>query len=195
VLTLKVTSLLADPKVDNFDKLYNTFYSLVFSVVQSKVSNYHDAEDICQEVFLRFYRKQDEIENPRKWLLGCLRIVVLDYYKQKNSNEDIDTLFDDISMGYVNGFREARVVISQTIDEISNEEDEADKGAGNAEEEEGGSDAVIFNLIAIYKYSFVEASKHLKLNYKQTRYRYNRICEKIMSRLREKGIKELGDLL
>jgi hypothetical protein len=35
----------------------------------------------------------------------------------------------------------------------------------------------------------------LKLKYKQTRYRYNRICEKIMSRLREKGIKELGDLL
>ncbi len=184
MLTLKLSVSLADPKVDNFNKLYNSFYSLVFSIVYSKVSNYHDAEDICQEVFLRFYKKLDGIDNPRKWLLGCLRIVVLDFYKQKKSDIDIDTLFDDISMGYVNGFKEARVIISQIIEEISNESDEDD-----------ASDAVIFNLIAIYRYSIVEASRHLKLNYKQTRYRYNRICEKIMSRLRRQGIKELGDLL
>jgi DNA-directed RNA polymerase specialized sigma24 family protein len=183
--------MLADQKVENFNRLYNLFYSLVFSIVHSKVSNFHDAEDICQEVFLRFYRKLEEIDNPRKWLLGCLRIVVLDYYKQKESNEDIDTLFNDISMGYVNGFRESRVIISQTIEEISNEEEKEDKES----KEDSSSDAAIFNLIAIYKYSIVEASRHLKLNYKQTRYRYNRICEKIISRLRCKGIKELGDLL
>jgi RNA polymerase sigma factor (sigma-70 family) len=182
---LKVSTSLADPKVENFNRHYNSFYSLIFSIVYSKVNNYHDAEDICQEVFLRFYSKLDEIDNPRKWLLGCLRIVVLDFYKQKNrSDEDIDALFNDISMGYVNGFKEARVIISQIIEEVNNESNE-----------DSGSDASIFNLIAIYKYSIVEASRHLKLNYKQTRYRYNRICEKIMSRLREKGIKELGDLL
>jgi DNA-directed RNA polymerase specialized sigma24 family protein len=185
VLILKLSGSLADPKVDNFNKLYNSFYSLVFSIIFSKVNNYHDAEDICQEVFLRFYGKLDEIDNPRKWLLGCLRIVVLDFYKQKNrSGEDIDALFNDISMGYVNGFKEARIIISQIIDEVSDESGDDD-----------GSDASIFNLIAIYKYNIVEASRHLKLNYKQTRYRYNRICEKIMSRLRDKGIKELGDLL
>jgi RNA polymerase sigma factor (sigma-70 family) len=181
---LKVSGSLSDPKVENFNKLYNSFYSLVFSIVYSKVNNYHDAEDICQEVFLRFYGKLDEIENPRKWLLGCLRIVVLDFYKQKKNDEDIDTLFNDISMGYVNGFKEARVVISQIIEEISDECNE-----------EESSDASIFNLIAVFKYTIVEASRHLKLNYKQTRYRYNRICEKIMSRLRERGIRELGDLL
>jgi RNA polymerase sigma factor (sigma-70 family) len=185
VLTLNISGSLADQKVENFNRLYNSFYSLVFSIIFSKVGNYHDAEDICQEVFLRFYDKLDEIDNPRKWLLGCLRIVVIDFYKQKNRNdEDIDALFNDIGMGYVNGFREARVIISQIIEEVSDESDE-----------DGTSDASIFNLIAIYRYSIVEASRHLKLNYKQTRYRYNRICEKIMSRLREKGIKELGDLL
>jgi RNA polymerase sigma factor (sigma-70 family) len=181
---LKLFSSLADPKVENFNKLYDSFYSLVFSIVLSKVNNYHDAEDICQEVFLRFYGKLDEIDNPRKWLLGCLRIVVLDFYKQNKSNEDIDAIFNDITMGYVNGFREARVIISQIIKKVSDESDE-----------DGSFDASIFNLIAIYNYSIVEASRHLKLNYKQTRYRYNRICEKIISRLREKGIKELGDLL
>ncbi|MBN2402159.1 MAG: sigma-70 family RNA polymerase sigma factor [Spirochaetes bacterium] len=182
---MKLSGSLADPKVENFNRLYNSYYSLVFSIVFSKVNNYHDAEDICQEVFLRFYGKMQEIENPRKWILGCLRIVVIDFYKQKNRNdEDIDSLFNDISMGYINGFKEARVIISQIIEEVCDESGEED-----------GSDASIFNLIAVYRYSIVEAARHLKLNYKQTRYRYNRICEKIMSRLREKGIKELGDLL
>lgn len=185
---MKVASTLDDPKLEKFNRFYDSFYSLIFSIVLSKVNNYHDAEDICQEVFLRFYRKLGEIEEPRKWLLGCLRIVVMDFYKLKNrSEEDIDALFNDISMGYVNGFREARIIISQIIEEVSDESDKSD--------EEGGSDASIFNLIAINRYSIVEASRHLKLNYKQTRYRYNRICEKIISRLREKGIKELGDLL
>lgn len=181
---MKLSTALSAPGVDDFTRYYNEFYSLVFSIVVSKVSSHDDAEDICQEIFIRFYNKLDEIEYPRKWLLGCMRIVVLDYYKSKRSDTDIDNLFDDISMGYVNGFREARVVISQTIDEISDEY-----------EESGASDVSIFNLIAIYKYSIVEAAEHLKLNYKQTRYRYNRICEKITARLREKGIKELDDLL
>ncbi len=182
---MKLTGSLADPKVENFTKHYHLFYSLVFSIVYSRINNYHDAEDICQEVFIRFYRKLDEINNPRKWLLGCLRIVVLDFYKERNrGHEDLDSLLNDIDMGYVNGFKEARVVISRVIDEISDE----------CRGDEIGDDS-IFQLVAVYRYSIAEAARHLKLNYKQARYRYNRICEKILSRLREKGIKELGDLL
>jgi RNA polymerase sigma-70 factor (ECF subfamily) len=185
VVAVKLANLLADQKVENFTKHYHTFYSLVFSVVYSRINNYHDAEDICQEVFIRFYRKLNEIDNPRKWLFGCLRIVVLDFYKKRNrDHEDLDSLLNDIDMGYVNGFKEARVVISQIIDEIS----------GECSENEN-QDASIFQLVAVHRYRITEAAKHLKLSYKQTRYRYNRICEKILSRLREKGIKELGDLL
>lgn len=182
---MKLINSLADPKVENFIKYYHLFYSLVFSSVYSRINNYHDAEDICQEVFIRFYRKINEIKSPRKWLLGCLRIVVLDFYKEKNrDNEDVDSLLNDIDIGYVNGFKEARMVISQVIEEIS------DKCVG-----EEVRDASIFQLVAVYQYTIAEAARHLKLNYKQTRYRYNRICEKILSRLREKGIKELEDLL
>lgn len=176
---------LADPKVDNFTQHYHLFYSLVFSIVYSRINNYHDAEDICQEVFIRFYRKLHEINNPRQWLLGCLRIVILDFYKQRNrSDEDLDSLLSDVDMGYVNGFKETRVLISQIIDEISDQQSEDEN-----------LDASIFQLVAVHRYSIAEASRHLRLNYKQTRYRYRRICDKILSRLREKGIRELGELL
>jgi RNA polymerase sigma factor (sigma-70 family) len=179
---VKLTTRLSDPKIARFSDSYDSFYSLVFSIVLSKVTNYHDAEDICQEVFIRFYRKIDEIESPRKWLLGCLRIVVLDYYKTKKSRDvDVDMLFDDLNMSYVNGFRDTRIMITQTLQEIY--------------EQEGDRDAVLFDLVTLHNYSFAQASKQLNLNYKQTLYRYERICEKLRSKLKERGIQNIEDLL
>ena len=92
---MKCAERLSDPNVVHFSEQYDSFYPLVFSIVLSKVTNYHDTEDICQEVFLRFYRKMNEVETPRKWLLGCMRIVILDYYKERRHTElDVDALFD-----------------------------------------------------------------------------------------------------
>jgi DNA-directed RNA polymerase specialized sigma24 family protein len=179
---VKLTTRLSDPKIARFSDNYDSFYSLVFSIVLSKVTNYDDAEDICQEVFIRFYRKIDEIESPRKWLLGCLRIVVLDYYKVKKSKDvDVDMLFDDMSMSYVNGFRDTRIMITQALQEIY--------------EHEGDRDAALFDLITLHNYSFVQASKQLDLNYKQALYRYEKICEKLKAKLKERGIQNIEDLL
>ena len=112
-----LTSNLSEKKTELFSEHYNSLYSVAFSSVYSKIGNYHDAEDICQEVFLRFYRKLDEIESPRKWIFGALRLVVFDYYKRKGKNDiDIETMFEDVSMSFVNGFRDTRMVIQQALD-------------------------------------------------------------------------------
>jgi DNA-directed RNA polymerase specialized sigma24 family protein len=179
---VKCSASLSDPKVVRFSENYDSFYSLVFSIVLSKVINYHDAEDICQEVFLRFYRKIDEVESPRKWLLGCLRIVVLDYYKEKRHKDiDADSLFDDMSMSYVNGFRDVRIMITQVLNEIY--------------VEEGDRDAALFDLIALYNFSFIQASVNLNLNYKQAVYRYGRMADRVRSKLKDRGIADIEDLL
>lgn len=171
-----------DEKTARFNREFDSYYTLVFNIVLAKVSNYHDAEDICQEVFSIFYRKLDEVESPRRWLLGCLRNVVYEYYREKRHKDiDVAVLFDDISMGYVNGFRDARIAIHQTIEEVYAEEEE--------------SDAVLFDLVALYNYSFAEACVHCNISYKQAVYRYNRVSARIRSKLKEKGISNLEDLL
>jgi len=179
---VNVRNRLGAPGTGSFIENYDSYYSLVFSTVYSKISNFHDSEDICQEVFIRFYNKMDEIESPRKWLYGCLRNVVLDYYKEKRHTDiDIDTLFDDIGLGYVNGFRDTRMMLKNVMDEIF--------------ETEGDRDAALFEMIAVYNYSFAETAKHLNLGYKQTRYRYYNMASKLMDKLREKGIERIEDLL
>jgi len=179
---VKLKDKLSAPGTDRFVENYDSFYTIVFNSIYSKVNNYHDAEDICQEVFIRFYDRMAEIENPRKWLFGCLRLVVFDFYKVRQKKEvNIDELLDDIGMGYVNGFRDSRMMIKQVIDDICNET--------------GDRDASLFELVAVYNYSFVQASKHLNLNYKQARYRYGVFAERIVEKLKEKGINNIEDLL
>ena len=149
---MKTGQKLSDTGIDQFVEHYDSYYSIVFSAVYSKVNNYHDAEDICQEVFLRFYFKREEIREPRKWIFGCLRIVVLDYYKSRSrSGVSAEELFDDIGMGYVNGFRDARILIHGALEEVFEGDEEGD--------------AQLFELVAVYGYSFTEASRHLGLRY------------------------------
>ena len=97
------TKLKAD--LDNFTEDYMNYYPLVFSTIYSKVNNKDEAEDICQEVFIAFHNKYNEIENKRKWLYGSIRIQVLRYYNRKhNKNEDIDDNLNDVGLTFVNGF-------------------------------------------------------------------------------------------
>ncbi len=173
---------LNDEKTRRFVDSYESFYSLIFSVVYSKVGTFQDAEDICQEVFVRFYNKLNEVENPRKWLFGCMKNVVFDHYKsKKGKDEDIEGLFDEISLGYLNGFSDMRILLNETMEEIY--------------EEFGDRDAVLFDLVSVYNYSIAEAARHLGLSYKKARYRYQTMSEKILARLREKGIERIEDLL
>jgi DNA-directed RNA polymerase specialized sigma24 family protein len=173
---------LSEARTLRFIENYDSYYSIIFSSIYSKIGNYHDAEDICQEVFFRFFNKIEEVESPRKWLFGCLRIVVLDYYREKKGKElDLDELSDNIAMSYVNGFRDTRMMIKQAIDEIC--------------DERGDTDASLFELVAVYNFTFVQASKHLNLNYKQARYRYRVFTEKVLEKLMEKGVRNIEDLL
>ncbi|HOD15027.1 MAG TPA: RNA polymerase sigma factor [Spirochaetota bacterium] len=177
-----LTSNLSEKKTELFSEHYNSLYSVAFSSVYSKIGNYHDAEDICQEVFLRFYRKLDEIESPRKWIFGALRLVVFDYYKRKGKNDiDIETMFEDVSMSFVNGFRDTRMVIQQALDGLYSSVDETERA--------------LFDLTAVHGFSLREAALHLGLSYKQARIRYDRASRMLMDHFRKAGINSLEDLL
>lgn len=168
-------------KRDNFTEDHKRYYPLVFSAVYTKVGNIDDANDICQEVFIRFFEKYDEVQNSRKWLFGTLRHVVFEYYRKKKGDVNIDDVFTDISLTFVNGMRDIRIIISEAIENMDNFNDEDER--------------TLFDLIAVQNYSYSETAKMMGMTKRMVQYRYKRIVDNILDYLKARGIKDFEDLL
>ncbi len=169
-------------KKDKFTEAYSNYFPLIFSTIYTKVGEFHEAEDICQEIFIRFYKKFDEISSYRKWLYGTMRYVLLEHYRKKsksNNNEQLDT--DDVSMTYINGFRDTRIIIEEAIDNLDQLEDKRSR--------------TLFELIAINNFTYKEAGKQLGLSENQARYKYKTVTEILIRDLKKRGIKSLEELL
>lgn len=169
-------------KLKKFTDIYSNFYSIVYNGIYAKIRNTDTAGDLAQEVFTRFYEKMDEVENPRKWLLGTLRFVLLEHYKKNSVDKiDIDEIFNDANLRYVNGFRDTRIILQEALDASENYRDEKDR--------------IIYELIAIKNYSCIEVAKQMGLSKRQVRYIYNQVVRNIVGYLRKKGVSNLEELL
>ena len=169
-------------KRDIFIETHTLHYSLVYGSIYSKVGDPDIAEDLCQEVFLAFWENLESIREHRPWLLGTMRNVVLNHYKRKHSKDlDIADLFDDMALTFVNGMRDARIIIGEIIDHGNVFGDELDRA--------------IFEMVAINLYSYAETAKDLGTTKRTVEYRYRKIADTIVSRLRDRGIKHLEDIL
>jgi DNA-directed RNA polymerase specialized sigma24 family protein len=147
-----------------------------------RINSVDDAEDITQEIFTRFFNKMDEVESPRRWLLGTMRMVLFEFYKKKRDDVlDIDDVFTDVSLTFINGMKEQRLIISDILED--------DSTFGNSQ------NRLIFDLIAIQRYTMDAAAKELGLSRDQIKYRYSIINKNILTRLRKKGITNLEDIL
>ncbi|MBN1498801.1 MAG: sigma-70 family RNA polymerase sigma factor [Spirochaetes bacterium] len=166
-----------------FTEIYDKYYILVYSTVYTKVSNEADANDISQEVFIRMYNKMDEIEDYKKWLYGTLKLVVFEYYRSKKKNEstDIDEIFNDVALTFVNGMRESRIIIESAFKQLE----------GMLTEEE----QMVFELVAFFNYSYKETAVHTGLTKRKVEYRYRNIVSKVMDILKKQGINSLEELL
>jgi RNA polymerase sigma-70 factor, ECF subfamily len=165
-----------------FAEAYNNLYPVVFSTLYSKLGNVDDAEDLCQELFIKLYDKLDEIENKRKWLYGAMRIEVMAFFRKKKPGAvDIDDVFDDASLTFVNGFRDTRIMIQDAIEDMDNFKDETDRA--------------LFDLVAVKNFSYEEAGSQLGFSRRQVRYRYGLIVERLIDYFRKRGINGLEDLL
>lgn len=164
-----------------FAEAYNDLYPAVFSAVYSKVGNIDDAEDLCQDLFIKMYSKLDEIDNKRKWIYGALKLEVMAYYRRKKPAVDIDQVFDDAGLAFVNGFRDTRIIIQDAIEDMSNYDTDADR--------------VLFDLVAVRNFSYEEAGAQLGMTKRQVRYRYSLIVDRLVEHFKKRGIKSLEDLL
>ena len=86
------------PLLDQFDKIYNDNYRLIFNVVQKMVPDRDDASDLVQEVFINLYQSLENsavIEYPRSWLYKVTVNRCIDFTKKKPKHEKIE-LFNNL---------------------------------------------------------------------------------------------------
>ena len=172
-----------ESKRDRLTEVYSDYYPAIFSAVYTKVGNREDTRDICQEIFTRLYERLEEVENVRRWLFSALRLVVLEHFRAKRKNDglNIDDIFNDVGLTFVNGFRDTRIIINDAIEDTENFSNERER--------------ILFDLIAVNNFTYKQVAKQLGLTRRQVEYRYGQIVERVLRYLQKKGINNIEDLL
>ncbi len=65
------------------DEIYTEYRDKVFSYTRSKVQNYQDAEDLCEDVFVKVFQKLDKYDESKSaistWIYNITKNTVIDY--------------------------------------------------------------------------------------------------------------------
>lgn len=82
-----------------FGSLYDCCIDRVYRHVYYRVSNQPDAEDITQEVFVRAWRAIDKYKSTGApfvaWLISIAGNLIIDHYRKKQRNMDMDNILKD----------------------------------------------------------------------------------------------------
>ena len=180
-----IRNLTKTGKDREFMKCYAEHYPVILGFLISKVTSIDDAEDICQEVFIRLYGNLDQIRERRSWLFTAARFEITNYFNKKGTArsdaENIEDFHDDPRLAVEDNFAENRIIIREVIEDETNFSDEKEK--------------ILFDMISIYRFSYKEAGKYLDMTRWQAEYKYRQVEKRIIARLNEKGIKEIGNLI
>lgn len=77
----------------NVEQEVNKYYGMVYCLALKKTGNYHDANDICQEVFLKYLENRDKFESEDHVKYWLLRVTVNTYLKNKTSGWNKNTVY------------------------------------------------------------------------------------------------------
>ena len=75
------------------ERIYIEFRPKVLSYISSRVNNPDDAEDLCEDVFLKAFRAADTFDekkaSPGTWIYAITRNTVIDFFRKDRSYEEI----------------------------------------------------------------------------------------------------------
>lgn len=82
-------------EVFSFDEIYEQYRLKVLSYIRGKVNSYQDAEDLCEDVFVKVFNKLDTYNQSKSalstWIYNISKNTVIDYYRvHKNEYELLD---------------------------------------------------------------------------------------------------------
>jgi len=73
----------------DFETIYNTYHDRLIRYIKKKVDNPHQAEDICQDVFLKIQKNIGTLKNEIKiepWIFKIAKFTVIDFYRLKKAD-------------------------------------------------------------------------------------------------------------
>lgn len=75
-----------------FATLVQTHHRLVFGFLRARLLEWADAEDLCQEVFLRCYQGREKLERATtiaSWLVGISRNLLREYVRRQSRRREV----------------------------------------------------------------------------------------------------------
>lgn len=86
--------------VEEQNRLYTQYYGRVLGYIRARVNNRADAEDLCQDVFVKAFRAADRFDASRSapgtWLYSITRNAVIDHFRRSRPTEELpEDLRDD----------------------------------------------------------------------------------------------------
>jgi len=109
-----------------FGELIGRYQELVYGLAYGKVGNFTDAQDIAQDVFIKAYRKLDQLETPDNfaaWLKMITANECKNWLRQKKAAiplDDIELLPSYASLAKTDQRnREFRIEVLQSVDALS----------------------------------------------------------------------------
>lgn len=77
----------------NKEEIYQEYHTKVLRYIQSRVNDYHLAEDLCSDVFVKVYEKLDTFNSKKAslstWIFTITRNRLIDYYRTRKVNVEI----------------------------------------------------------------------------------------------------------
>ena len=83
-------------------RLYEEYRDRVLGYIRARVPNREDAEDLCEDVFLKVLRASgsydDKKSAPGTWIYAITRNTVIDYFRRTRPSEELpeDLAEDDL---------------------------------------------------------------------------------------------------
>jgi RNA polymerase sigma factor (sigma-70 family) len=164
----------ASGNVDAFSQLISIYSNAVYAVVFSRISDFHSAEDVAQDVFVKAWYNLNQLNDPEKfggWILTISRNQALDWLRKSKPEQEYTEAHSDMAIS------------GSTEDEIINKENnQIVRAALNHLEEKYKLVAVMYFLSG---FNTREISKFLGIGLSAVESRLRRSKEKLKKELFE----------
>lgn len=163
---------------------YKRYYRYMVSAVNRRVRNLYDAEDICQEIFIALSKKIHEVEHVKGWLLNSMMFYIPNYYREAGRlncyPRQVSENIHDLDIIVERDDFEVQMIVDDMVNFSYNYENE--------------QQLLVFELVALCQFSYVETSRLMGKSIRQVGYQYCKVMMRMIAYLRERGIAGLRDV-